>query len=290
MEEKTLRAVDGTGRGESVSSGSMDERKALAQVVEYMKAHWPSPVKPEWQVTLDDYPAVLERVINDFTKDKTRGRCFVRIAGLSGSGKTSQILPAVEAYVKEKALRPVLVAARLFVEYHPYYQEILSEYGEANLRKMTDEFSTIMMFLVLNYLTKSGFDVVLDVTLLDPAVEQILLGMLKRNRYSAMLLMIATSPVVTEHFLGGRGWRHTKETEAEFIRATKKALEFYALKAPEMRVILWSVYDLLPVYDGKMAVALGTFEEYSGKTELPAADDDARRAAKIKYMEEMARK
>lgn len=256
----------------------------LAAVIAYMKAHWPSDVEPEWQVSIAEYPAIAERVLKDFTKSATKSHEFIRIAGLSGSGKTSQILPAVEAYCEKQKISPVLVAARRFVEYHPHYQEIKDHYGESNLRKKTDEFSTIMMFLVLNLLTKSGFDVILDVTLLDPAVEQILLRMLTKNHYRALLLMIATSPTVTEHFLGGRSWRHTKETEQEFIRATGKALDFYAKSAPDLRIILWSVYDLAPIYDGPVRSSLEIFQEYSAKETLPEKDDDARRQAKISYM------
>lgn len=256
----------------------------LAQVVSYMKAHWPSPVKPEWQVDLASYPQILQKIIADFTLNKTKNREFIRIAGLSGSGKTSQILPAVEAYNQKKQISPILVAARKFVTYHPFKKDIEEYYGVENLRKNTDEFSTIMMFLVMDALTKAGYDIVLDVTLLDPVVEQILIQMLEQNHYQKLLLMIATSPTVTEHFLGSRGWRHTKATEQEFIRATKKALAFYAENTPDLRTIFWSVYDLLPIYDGPVKDSLTIFQDYSNRTKLPKPDDDARREAKIKYL------
>lgn len=256
----------------------------LQKTIEYMKAHWPSDVKSEWQVKLEDYPVILQKILADFTKDKTKTKNFVRIAGLSGSGKTTQILPAANAYFEKRNQKPVLVAARLFVEYHPHYKAIKDFYGAENLRKKTDEFSTIMMFLTLSVLTKQGYDIILDVTLLDPTVEQILLGMLKEGSYKTLLLMIATSPTVTEHFLKGRSWRHSKETEEEFIRATKKALDFYAKNAGDERIILWSVYDEAPIYDGEIKNAVKIFEDYSSREELPKNDDDARKIAKIRYM------
>lgn len=257
----------------------------LKKVIAYMKSHWPSDVKKEWQVPLADYPVILQKVLADFTKDKSKTKTLLRIAGLSGSGKTTQILPAVEAYFKKHNQNPVLVAARRFVEYHPHHQAIAAFYGAENLRKKTDEFSTIMMFLTLKALTKEGYDIILDVTLLDPAVEQVLLQMLNAGNYQTLLLMIATSPTVTEHFLRGRNWRHSKATEAEFIRATKKALAFYAECAGDLRIILWSVYDEPPIYDGKIKDALTIFDDYSEKTALPKNDDDARRLAKINYLQ-----
>ena len=263
---------------------SESHHQELEKVVAYMKSHWPSDVKPEWQVSLAEYPEILKKVVQDFTKNTTKTKQFIRIACLSGSGKTSQILPATEAYCEKNQINPILVAARKFVEYHPHCEEIKKEYGEENLRKKTDEFSTIMMFLTLNALTKEGYDIILDVTLLDPTVEQILIKMLKEGSYTPLLLMIATSPNVTEHFLGGRSWRHTKETEEEFIRATSKALEFYASKTPDLHIILWSVYDLDPIYDGEVKNALEIFKTYSSRTDLPKKDDDERREAKIQFL------
>ena len=260
----------------------------LVKVISYMRAHWPSEVKPEWQVGLAEYPGILKKVVADFTISATKNHRFIRIAGLSGSGKTTQILPAADVYFEKQNLDPVLVAARRFVEYHPHYKEILDFYGHENLRKMTDEFSTVMMFLVLSVLLKAGYDVILDVTLLDPEIEQILLGMLTVNKYDVFFLMIATSPKVTEHFLKGRSWRHNEKTEKEFIRATQHALDFYASAAPDIRIILWSVYDKLPIYDGDIKDCLPIFADYSSRTELPKNDDDLRREAKIKYLAEHA--
>ncbi len=256
----------------------------LAQVIDYMKAHWPSQVKPEWQVQLSEYPAILERALRDLAKSATKERHLFRIAGLSGSGKTTQILPAVEAHCDQRNLNPILVAVRCFVKYHPHYQAIKDFYGDQNLRQMTDEFGTIMLFLTLSELTKSGYDIILDVTLLDPAMETILLKMLKKGNYDTLLLMIATSPDVTEHFLKNRAWRHTKKTEQEFIRATSHALKFYAKNAPNLRIILWSVYDQPPIYDGPINESLTIFTDYSSRTQLPKPDDDIRRSAKISYL------
>ena len=214
----------------------------LEQIIKYMKSHWPSTVKPEWQVQLEEYPGILAKVIADFTLAATKNHHLIRIAGLSGSGKTTQILPAVEAYSKKHDFEPILIAARRFVEYHPHYQEIKDYYGDENLRKLTDEFSTIMLFLTLSELIKNGYDIVLDVTLLDPEMEAILLKMLTASTYDFTILMIAVSPTVTEKFLSGRAWRHSRETEQEFIRATEKALEFYSQNSPDTHIIIWSAY------------------------------------------------
>lgn len=264
-----------------------ESHSKIAEIVGYMKAHWPSQVKEEWQVSLEEYPELAKFAFLELTKDKTASHTLVRIAGLSGSGKTSQLLPATEAYFESKNLRPVLVAAREFVKYHPHHDEIKDFYGEENLRKMTDEFSTIMLFLVITELIKNGFDIILDVTLLAPEMEAILQEMLKTAKYNQMILMIAISTAVTEHFLSSRSWRHTKETEEEFIRATKESMNFYANNYGDTHIILWSVYDKPPVFDGKIHDCLDVFADFSARTELPKKDDDERREAKINYLKNL---
>lgn len=256
----------------------------LKDVIAYMRAHWPSDVKPEWQVSLEEYPAILKKVVEDFTLAATKNHRLIRIAGLSGSGKTTQILPAVEKYCEKNGYEPILIAARRFVEYHPHYQEIKDFYGDENLRKKTDEFATIMLFMTLSELIKNGYDIALDVTLLDPKIEKILVDLLTAGNYETLYLMIAISPTVTEKFLSGRAWRHSKETEKEFIRATSEALDFYATAVPDYRIILWSVYDKDPIYDGPIKNCLKIFEDYSNREELPKPDDDERRNAKIEYL------
>lgn len=261
-----------------------ESNNQLIEVVEYMKAHWPSRVKAEWQIKLEEYPELIKKVLVEFTENSTKNRKLVRIAGVSGSGKTTQLLPAAEKYFENNKMQPVLVAARRFVKYHPYCEEIKQFYGEENLRKMTDEFSTIMMFLCMQKLVEQGYDIILDVTLLDPAIEGMLSEALKKGGYDSVLLMIAASPEVAAKHLSGRQWRHTEETEKEFIRATEHAMGFYAKFVPNMRTIIWNVYDKEPVYDGPICKSLAVFGEYSKIIEIPEHDEDELREAKKQYI------
>lgn len=255
------------------------------KIITYMKSHWPSIVKEEWQVHQEDYPAIIKKIIADWTVNASQNHELVRIAGLSGSGKTTQLLPAVQNYFDSKHSRPILVAARRFVEYHPFVNEIKKEYGEANLRKMTDEFATITMFLTMIKLVEAGYDIILDVTLLDPEIEKTLTTALKNNHYKIWMTMIAVSPVITEKFLGGRAWRHSKETEQEFIRVTNSALEFYANSLPEMRIILWNVWDANPIYDGPVKNSLPKWNEYSNIEDYTAIlSENDLRDSKTRYL------
>ena len=255
------------------------------KLLAYIAKNWPSKIKKEWQVGLEKYPEIVGRVLEDWTRGASRNRELVRIAGQSGSGKTSQLLPAVTKYFEKHEKNPVLIAARRFVDYHPYRDEIIREYGEKNLRKNTDDFATIMLFLTIRELMKMGYDIVLDVGLLNPEIEAILLKMIKENQYDAWMTMMAVAPGLTKKFLGKREWRHDEETEKEFEKSMQLAAEFYAEKCPEMHVVVWNAWELAPVYDGKMSGVPEVLVKYMSITDVPEHDEDELREAKIKYFE-----
>ena len=85
-------------------------------------------------------------------------------------------------------------------------------------------------------------------------------------------------------------WQLRFQNYRKWWCATKKALEFYVKNMPNLRIILWSVYDLDPIYDGEIKNALEIFNEYSDKTDLPKNDDDERREAKIRYMQKKSKR
>lgn len=256
----------------------------LNRVINYMREHWPSLVLEKWRVGIEEYNKIVKLAVKDLNQNVSYGKYFMRLAGLSGSGKTTQLLPTGEVYFQKKQLKPVIMAARKFVKYHPYYQQILEYYGKENIRKMTDEFVTIMLFLVMKELLRLGVDMILDVTLLDPEVEKILVEMLEENNYKKIMLMVVASPRTTEIFLKKRSWRHTKKTEQEFLRATEKALDFYGTRQPKMRVVMWSVYNKKPVFDGEVKDVMSIYQKYVFKMGRLKYSEDELVEAKIKYL------
>lgn len=254
------------------------------KMIDYVKAHWQSDLKREWQVKDEDYKNILLKILTDLTKGKTLNKKIVRIAGISGSGKTTQLLPAAEEYFKNKKMSPVLVAAREFAPYHPHFNEIKGFYGEENVRKKTDDFSAIMLFLTLNELVRQGYDIILDVALVDPSMEQILQQLVNTYDYEELILLIAASKEVAIKHLESRGWRHSGAAEGEFIRAMSVALNFYAENFSNLRVIMWDTFSEEPIYDGKVKGALPAFEKASSITEVPPHDEAVLLERKIAYL------
>lgn len=257
-------------------------RMQVRELMGYARACWPSGVKPEWRVEEEDYLRILPEVVADWMEGASMGRKLVRIAGPSGSGKTSQLLPAVEAWYGEE--KPILAAARKLVQYHPFVEEIRAEYGEENLRKRTDEFVSVMLFLVLRELIYGGYDIILDVAFLDKKVEGYLLGWLRDCDYDVWMTMVAVSPKISARWLGKRAWRHDKSTEEEFWRAMEEALRFYVEEWPDVRMVVWSAWDLKPVYDGGIKGAIEVWREYLKIDGGEESDEGRLREAKISYL------
>lgn len=259
------------------------------KIIGYMRGKWPSLVKEEWRVQAAEYAGLAEKILVDFTAGATQGREMWRITGQSGSGKTTQLLPAVLARFEKMGRVPVMVAARRFVEYHPYHKEIEQEYGAENLREKTNEVSTILMFLSLRELIARGYDIILDVALLDPLVEGVLTEMLRAKEYSLSMTMVAVSREISDEFILKRKGRVVaKSTADEFWRVNELALRFYAEKMPEARIVVWSVWDVLPIFDGEIgdAKCLQAIERYWAINELPDGilSEEELRQRKITYL------
>lgn len=261
------------------------------RLIEYMRTHWPSKVRAEWQVGDEMYPEIVRRAVADFSRGATREREFFRVAGQSGSGKTTQLLPAVKVWFSERGLRPTLVAARRFVKYHPYAVEIEKEYGKERLREMTDEVSTILMFLVMSELIGLGVDMILDVTLLDPLVEEVLMGVLTEAKYAVRMSFVAVSREISDGFILKRSGKIrrvvAKTTADEFWRASELSLKFYAENYPEMWVLIFNAWDDMPVFDGKISdvLAMRVVRKYWGIAEVPVeVDEEVLAARKVEYM------
>lgn len=254
--------------------------KRIQEIMKYGENFFASDLPGKWQVNRAEYLALAQKAVAEMTKGVTRGKRLVRLVGCSGSGKTTQLLPAAQAWFSDA--KPVVVAAREFVRYHPYLAEIVQAYGESEVRKKTDGFVCVMMFLVLQALMSGGYDIIVDLAFVTAKIEEILVGMVGMAKYEMWIMMIVAPVEVLRRRLNERGWRHDAKSEAEFLRATGEALEFYAKKLPEMRIVLWGGADLKPAYDGVMRGVLETWQEKE-REDVAERDLDELIAAKINY-------
>lgn len=261
------------------------------QIMNYIKTHWPSQIKPEWTIPEEKYPEILKKTLKDLTKKATKGKQFFRLAGQSGTGKTTQLLPAIEAHFTNQQKHPILLAARILASYHPHAAAIKATYGPENFRQKTDAFTTILMFLTLKTLIQQGYDIILDLTLLDPIIESTLMQMLQTESYQTRLTITALSKEISDQHIAKRTSRQVaKSTATEFWRATHLSLAYYAQHHPRIPITIWNAWDLQPIYDGPIGdpKALQIIKKYQQITKLPpkTPDEATLRQAKITHFTE----
>jgi Excinuclease ATPase subunit len=273
----------------------MDE---LAQkLIAYSQAHWHADIVPDsWQVKIEDYPALLELIIKDLTRGKAPKKVFVRIAGQSGSGKSTQLLPAVQAMFEKQKIDPILLAARLLVPYHPYAKDIEAKFGHHNLRENTNEFTSAMLGIVTRELIRLGYPIILDVSFFNLSLDRMLAAQLNSYGYDSSIQMVATSKEISDTFIAKRAKASTHveknrlvnaHTSIVFFKSTIDALNMLSNDHPDTQITLWSAWDKLPIYDGRVGDSemLAIYQKYLKITKIPnKTDEEALRVAKVKHL------
>ena len=81
-----------------------------------------------------------------------------RIGGQSGSGKTTQLMPSIQNIIEKKNNNFINISIRLFSKYHPYYNNLLNQYGEGMIREKTNGFALLLIFRITELLIQNALD------------------------------------------------------------------------------------------------------------------------------------
>ena len=114
-------------------------------------------------------------------KDITKGKKIIRLVGQSGSGKTTQLLPAAKKCFESKYSKPIHLCVRNFASLHPDYKNLLSKFGKGEIRERTNGFALRCLIVCLNLAIEKGCDILLEVTFLSQEFEKILFDLLKKQ-------------------------------------------------------------------------------------------------------------
>ncbi|MDR0422998.1 MAG: zeta toxin family protein [Rickettsiales bacterium] len=106
-----------------------------------------------------------------------------RLAGQSGSGKTTQLLPAVESVIPQNFIK---ISVRDFALEHPQY----SKFNKDMVREKTNGFALYLLFRVLGLLIKNNYNILFEVTLLDYNFEKHLLDLASKYTIHFHILSI----------------------------------------------------------------------------------------------------
>lgn len=209
-----------------------------------------------------DIEVVVEaskKAFEDMSRGCKKEKVLCRLCGQSGSGKTSQLLASIlPSFCDGKAC---VVAVRNFVKYHPRYDELLSLLPKGELREYTNGFALKCLFLTLCRLLQNGCAILYDVTVLEPAYEEMLNEQLKKYGYTQLFSILAVPLEQSRQFIEKRqhdcqnkehGRIISEDSVEYFYSHLETGLDYYVQEKDPSPVVMWTAYNKKPVYLGQV--------------------------------------
>ena len=179
------------------------------------------------------------------------------INGMSGCGKTTKLTPAICSNLSTDNY--ITIAVRTFAKCHPYYNDLLERYGEGLIREKTNGFALLCFFGILEKLIQNKFNILAEITLLDPDFEEYFIKLSKEHNYNIIYNVISVNHNISNQWIDKRS--KTSKNEKNRIVLTETSNYFYNIlpQAIERIVenkkffnekdyfILWNVYDKKPL-------------------------------------------
>ena len=230
----------------------------LRRVFDYAEASpWPDNT-PDDVVIKCATRAVADMLkSNDFCQQPR----IYRLAGQSGTGKTTQLLPTVTKIEEMRGNKPVTIAVRNFYTYHPQYKQLLAEHGTGEIRERTNGFALKCLAVAVKQILEMGYLTILDVTILAPQFEEFINTQIQSNGYTAQYHIMAVNRRQSEIFIRKRkgdiasvesGRAVHKATANYFYDILPRGLEYLGRTDRRSTAIVWTAYDKVPIYRGDL--------------------------------------
>lgn len=175
----------------------------------------------------------------------------IRLVGQSGSGKTSQLLPALMSALRACEKTFISLAVRDFVEFHPYLNEIREKFGESLLREKTNSFALTLLTLVFKRCVEAHLPILFEVTLLSPLYEDFIHRLLVKEDYGCDYQCLAISKFVSDGWIQERFLQTQRivsnDSSAFFFNALRPAMELIKTFPLANRVFIWGKNAKKPV-------------------------------------------
>jgi energy-coupling factor transporter ATP-binding protein EcfA2 len=269
-----------------------DPRSAAIEFTQF----W-NPAAAPLHFSCAECAAAADSAFSELSAGASQNKKCIRICGQSGSGKSTQLFPAAAAYFNAIGARPVHIAVRNFVKYHPRLDQILRIGGPGELRENTNAFALLTLLLALEKFIAAGFDLLFETALLSPEFETYVSSMLAGAGYSSEYHMLAVPKSVSDDFILRRAAREEpgrvvlKKSVDFFYNAMLPGIAAAAEIAPDAPAVVWSAFDPSPVFVGKIGDAglVPVIEKYRrAAPDAGGASEDDLRAAKIEWFKSRA--
>ena len=206
------------------------------------------------------------KVFNELIKNhKPQTRpLLVKLGGQSGSGKTTQLLPSIEYGLKQNNIDFIHIAVRNFAKYHPFYDELLKQFGENNIREKTNGFALSLLFSVVEMLIENKFNIFYEITLLEPYLEEYLIRLSKYFNYSINYNILAIPLFLSNKWIEDRKNNSANEKGRVVLKsssqyfynslpiALERIVELTDLFDNSDFAVIWNCFQTKEVYFGNI--------------------------------------
>lgn len=195
---------------------------------------------------LDKIP--IDKIVSCFKNNlkKSSHPFLIRIVGQSGSGKSTQLFPALQYALKSDVYVKINVGS--FAVFHPKY-ELFQEKDPGQMREKTNGFALRALVLFYKYCILNRINIVLDMTLLEPEIDLYLMTLAKKMNYQIHMHVLCVPKKVSDTFIrlrqketGRHVWISSSHYFFSALVPCLKALTSSSLFNKKDRLILWSHY------------------------------------------------
>ncbi len=216
-----------------------------------------------WHSDVEDetiYKIAVEN-FHSISKNATKNRNFIRLIGQSGSGKTTQLLPASEQLFKVNNLSPIVFSVRKFASWHPNYNNLVQKYGQNRIREITNGFALRCLLFCAIFSMENGYDAIFEVTILSKQFEAFIAKYLNIYNYNVLYLCLAINKKTSTYFINKRKISACSQESGRIVNSSSSnffyktllpTLKYLSKITPNERIIIFNAFDPQPKYDGQL--------------------------------------
>lgn len=176
---------------------------------------------------------------------------LIRVAGQSGSGKSSQIVPAIESVLQNKDYVKINVGA--FAPFHPQYDEWQRSCPD-QMREKTNGFALRSLVMFYKHCVLNQVNIIFDMTLLEPEIDLYLMTLAQKMGYKIQMHILCVPRKISNLFIHLRQLktgRFVKPSSSDYffnaLVPCLSSLTHSGLFTSKDKLILWSHYLTYPI-------------------------------------------
>lgn len=239
---------------------------------------------------------IAKNYFKNLKTDCTKNKNLIRIIGQSGSGKTTQLLPASKVFCDKKEIRSINFAVRNFAHLHPDYQKLLNDFGKSEIREKTNCFALKCLLINLIMAIKEGCDIIFEVTFLTKEFEDFVNSYLKKYGYQCLYLCCAVSKNISDTFIKKRKNSKISKEQSRvvyksssnfFYKNLIEMMKYYSLNFSKEKIVIWNAFDKKPVFYGNFGESYAIFDREIKNSSIDFQNEKELLDEKIKFLCEL---